>query len=103
MSEINMTTDRKINITIGINGKKHPIAILASEEELYREASKLVDRKLRAYQESFKGLKAEEGLGLVAFQFALEKLKLDREHDVSTFIAEIECLNDELNDFLSEE
>lgn len=96
-----MTTDRKINITVGINGRKYPTTILASEEEIYREAMKQVGNKLRAYQENFKDLNTEACLGLVAFQFALEKLKIDQKQNTSSFVAEIEMLNDELSDYLS--
>ncbi|MFV0365437.1 MAG: cell division protein ZapA [Mangrovibacterium sp.] len=98
-----MTTDRKINITIRINGHSYPSTILASEEESYRKAVKQVDDKLKLFQENFKTLSVEERLGLVAFQFALDKLRLEQEQDISTFVAEIEHLNDELSDYLSED
>ncbi|MFV0522272.1 MAG: cell division protein ZapA [Mangrovibacterium sp.] len=98
-----MTTDRKINITVGINGKKYPTTIPVNEEEIYRKAAKQVGNKLKAYQENFKNLNAEDCLGLVAFQFALEKLKLDQEQDISPFVDEIERLNDELSDYLSKD
>ncbi|MFV0291043.1 MAG: cell division protein ZapA [Mangrovibacterium sp.] len=98
-----MVDDRKINITIGINGKKYPTTISASEEEAYRKASKQVENSLKAYQERFKKLTIEDCLGLVAFQFALEKLKLDQEQSISEFVTEIERLNDELNDYLAKD
>ncbi|MFV0554487.1 MAG: cell division protein ZapA [Mangrovibacterium sp.] len=97
-----MTTDRKINITIGIAGKRYPLTISASEEETYRKAEKQVSESLKKSSgKNFEGLLQQDYLALVAFQFALAYLKIKHKQDVSDFVQQVELLNDELSDYLS--
>ena len=90
-----------IKIKVKIADYTHPMTIKRSEEEMYRKAAKLVDRRYTNYKEAYKSISDENMiLTFVALDFALQTLKLKEEKDVDIINEKIENLTKEIESFL---
>ncbi len=88
-------------INILINGVRMPLVIPREDEELYRDAEKLLNNYLNKYQERFNQRSMEEILTLVAYQLAVIITKQDRNMDVAPLAIKIQEINKELTELLS--
>ena len=88
-------------INILINGVRMPLVIPREDEELYRDAEKLLNNYLNKYQERFNQRSMEEILTLVAYQLAVIITKQDRNMDVAPLAIKIQEINKELTEKLS--
>lgn len=68
----------KIKINLQMAGSTYPLTILREEEEMVREAAKQVDIRLNAYREHYQNVTPEKIIAMVAYQFALENLKMKK-------------------------
>ena len=78
-----------------------PLVIPREDEELYRDAEKLLNNYLNKYQERFNQRSMEEILTLVAYQLAVIITKQDRNMDVAPLAIKIQEINKELTELLS--
>lgn len=68
--------DGQRNITVRIAGREYRLMVKsADEEELYRNAADLVNRKLASYQKKFLGKPEGDILSFVAFNVCLTNLR----------------------------
>lgn len=80
-----------------------PITIDREEEEMVREAARLVDVRLNAYKEHYSKLPLEQILIMVAYQFANESLIQKRRNDTEPYTAKVKELTDLLEDYFKKE
>ena len=93
----------KIKINLQIADSNYPLTIQWEEEEIIREAAKRVNIRLNAYREQYKNIAPEKVLAMVAFQFSLDKLRLDQRNDTEPYTAKIEELTELLEDYFRKE
>jgi cell division protein ZapA len=90
----------KIHITIG--GFRIPMSIARKDEQLYRDAEKLVEKYLDEFQKIYNQRPTEEILTLVAFRLAVVLTKSEMNQDTGPLAERVKLLNNELDTFLSE-
>lgn len=80
-------------------GSTYPLTILREEEEMVREAAKQVDIRLNAYREHYQNVTPEKIIAMVAYQFALENLKMKNRNDARPYADKIEELTEVLETY----
>ena len=80
-------------------GSTYPLTILREEEEMVREAAKQVDIRLNAYREHYQNVTPEKIIAMVAYQFALENLKMKNRNDTRPYADKIEELTEVLETY----
>ena len=89
----------KIKINLQMAGATDPLTILREEEEMVREAAKQVDIRLNAYREHYQNVTPEKIIAMVAYQFALENLKMKKRNDTRPYADKIEELTEVLETY----
>lgn len=77
-----------------------PLKIQREDEEIYRNAEKIVNKYLEQYRRQYSQRSMEEILTLVAYQLAVIISKQDIRQDEGPLAEKIEELNKELNKIL---
>ena len=86
-------------INIVIAGKKYPLTIKREEEEIARAAAEQINSKILQYRQHFAvEVDALDLLAMVAFQFSMQNMKLERLNE--SFSNEIGQLTKELEKYL---
>ena len=80
-------------------GSTYPLTILREEEEMVREAAKQVDIRLNAYREHYQNVTPEKIIAMVAYQFALENLKMKKRNDTRPYADKIDELTEVLETY----
>ena len=88
--------DDKIKIHLQMAGRTYPLTIRREDEETVREAARQVNVRLNAYREYYPEVGGEQLLGMVAYQFALENLRMKDRHDTAPYTAKLKELTDVL-------
>lgn len=93
--------DEQFVINIDIAGKKYPLTIKRSEEELARAASAQINSKILQYRQHFAvDVDIKDLLAMVAFHLSIHNLQLERKNDTSPFTEKIQQLTTELEAYL---
>lgn len=95
-----MGSTELFTINILINGVRMPLNIPREDEELYRDAEKLLNNYLNKFQERYNQKSMEEILTLVAYQLAVIIIKQNKNQDIAPLAIKIQELNKELQEFL---
>ena len=91
--------ENQLSIKLTIGNRQYPLKINRNEEEAIRKAARLINEKMKEYQESYAVRDTQDLLSMVALHFATEagnsRRKNADEKDVSLQkAAEIELLLD---------
>ena len=92
----------KIKINLQMAGASYPLTIYREEEEIVREAANQVDIRLNAYRQHYPGVSNERLMGMVAYQFALENLRLKDRNDTAPYTQKIRELTETLETYFKE-
>lgn len=90
----------EFTINILLNGVRMPLRIRREDEELYRNAEKIVNKYLRQYRENYSQRSMEEILTIVAYQLAVIVSRQEMNQDVTPLAEKILELNKELEGLL---
>lgn len=93
----------KIKINLQMAGASYPLTIPRTDEEIVREAAKQVDVRLNKYREYYPNVPPERLIAMVAYQFALENLRMKDRNDTAPYTAKIQELTEVLEDYFKEE
>ena len=93
--------DDKFTINVTVNGFKMPLNIPRKDEELYRNAEKLVEKYINHFQKQYNQHSTEQILIIVAFQIAVIVSKQEISEDVVPLADKIQALDDELKALLN--
>lgn len=93
----------KIKVNLQIADNNYPVWIERSEEEMVRKAAKQVNFKLNKYRERFPTVGTDRLLGMIAYDFSLENLKLEERNDTMPYTEKVRELTAELEDYLKKE
>ncbi|MFV0392032.1 MAG: cell division protein ZapA [Paludibacteraceae bacterium] len=88
------------NINILLNGVRLPLKIRREDEEIYRNAEKLVNKYLEKYRNHYNQRSMEEILTIIAYQIAVIASKQDLNSDVAPLAEKILELNNELKELV---
>lgn len=92
--------DDKFTINVTVNGFKMPLNIPRKDEELYRNAEKLVEKYIDYFQKQYNQRSTEQILIMVAFQIAVIVSKQEFSEDTVPLAEKIQALDDELKALL---
>jgi len=94
--------DKKIRINIPVGDAKHPLWIDPKDEPLYREAGRMVNRRITAYSTQFRGshLPPETILAMSAIDLAVLCQKKDAQANTEAEEAQLKQISDDLRSFL---
>ncbi len=95
-----MEDNKTFTINILLNGVRMPLNIRREDEEIYRNAEKIVNKYLEQYRRQFSQRSMEEILTLVAYQLAVIISKQKTNQDEAPMADKIEELNKELKKLL---
>lgn len=96
-----MNEQEKRNITLHIYDTDVTIRILPEQEEEYRLAGKLINERLNAYFQAFKGKKDDKEITFFAMiDIALKCVKAERRNDVSPYDNILKELTSEIAEVL---
>lgn len=93
--------DDIFTINVQIGGFRMPLKIARKDEELYRNAEKLVVKHLDKFQRIYNQRPTEEILIIVAFQIAVIVSKQELVQNTIPLAEKIQLLDQELEDLLS--
>lgn len=93
----------KIKVNLQIADMNYPVWIERNQEEMVRKAAKQLNLKLNRYREQYPGVEPVLLLGMVAYHYSLETLKLEERNDTLPFAQKLNELTAELNDCLGRE
>ncbi len=79
------------------------VTLGGKEEELTREAVRLVNNSLSTYQTTFPNLTKEKYLAMIAYDFCFKWLEGKDRNDIKPFIDKLEEFNKTLDEFMCEE
>lgn len=86
-----------ISIKLKIADREYPMRVNASEEEVIRKAGKVLNERIKAYQDKYRIDDKQDLLAMVAFDCWMEKNRQEMEHLeaeklVGTKLAQMEAL-----------
>lgn len=73
----------ELSIKIKIGNRDYPMRVKAEDEERIRKAGKLLNEKIKHYQNQFGIDDSQDLLSMVAFDFVVEKLKREDSSEVA--------------------
>ena len=95
--------DEKLLIRLNVVDRYYPLKVERHEEEKVRKAAKLINDKVLQYKQRYIDKDSQDFLAMAALQFVIKYLESENRTDVSPVISELKDLNDELEDFISQE
>lgn len=99
-----MAEDNKLHIRLHVYDTEIPVNIIRDEEELYRNAAKLITQTIGTYAELFKGRKSDKELLYMALiDIALRYEKESLRNDVGPVNDILAKLTSEIEDALKEQ
>jgi cell division protein ZapA (FtsZ GTPase activity inhibitor) len=92
----------EISIKINIADRVYPLKINSEDEENVRKAAKLVNDRLKEFQENYAVRDKQDLLSMCVLQIATEHLNLDRQQSTTslTVTQKIEQIDKKLTEFL---
>ena len=90
----------ELSIKIRIGNREYPMRVKAEDEERIRKAGKLLNEKIKTYQNQFGIDDTQDLVAMVAFDCLVEKLKREEASDASDdyALSEISKLNQLISD-----
>ncbi len=96
-------SDKLLNININIEGgHKYPLRINRKNEATYRKAAELLNKQIVNYKKQLQGGDDFDYLAMAAFHLAVEVIKNDRDTKTNEIKTEIENINQNLDNYLSQ-
>ena len=99
--------DKKIRINIPVGEARYPLWVDMDDEPIFREAARMVNRRLTAYMTKYRGaanLSPENYLAMAAVDLAATQLRLKSQNpDAEAISTELKQINTDLEQFLSSE
>ena len=95
--------DDKLRIRLLIGDVNYPLHIDRCDEQLYRDAARLINDMLNRYRETFPSLSKEQYLAMVALQNTYMYLENKQNNDTAPFAARLQQSIDQLAAYLDGE
>jgi cell division protein ZapA (FtsZ GTPase activity inhibitor) len=94
---------REISIKINIADRVYPLKINMEEEELIRRAAKLINDRLKEYQENYAVRDKQDLLSMCVLHYATTTLKAEKKvmHEDTDVAEKVYQLDQMLSDFFS--
>ena len=94
-----MSDNQNINLRIGES--MFPIVVPREDEEIYRNAEKMINQKLSTYAKKYPTLSVELHLKMALIDLSVNQVRLDNQNNVAPFIDLMSGLKREIEVALS--
>lgn len=98
--------DKKIRISIMVGETRYPLWVDPKEEPIFREAGRMISRRLVAYRTRYRGaadLSPYDMLAMAAIDLAADLQRRELDANPATASAELQDMVTDLQDFLGNE
>ncbi|MBN1769399.1 MAG: cell division protein ZapA [Prolixibacteraceae bacterium] len=95
--------DDEFTINVTIAERRYPIRIKRKDEETVRNAAKKINDRVLLYRKNYKGTDSQDFMAMAALQFVIEYIELVDKINIDPVMAQIEDINDHLNNYLKAE
>lgn len=91
-----------LSIKVNIANRVYPMTIAWEDEEIVRNAAKLIDQKIKEFEQAYAVKDKQDVLSMCALQFVVEKLKLEKKPIVEdeSVVEKLEELEQFVSDYL---
>ena len=96
--------DKKIRINIQVGEARYPLWVNMDDEPIFREAARMVNRRLIAYKTKFRGnanLAPDDFLAMAAIDLAASQLQQKPVVDTDDAASDLEQMKTDLEQFLN--
>ena len=95
--------DDKVRINIQIGDTKHPLFVKRDEEPIYRDAARMVNERVQAYNTKFRasGLPKDYLMAFAAVDIAVRFVKQNHDSNAEVAEASLQELAAEIREYLS--
>lgn len=69
----------KLSIRVQIGGRQYPLSIAPEKEEVIRKAAKLLNERIKSYQENFAVQDTQDLLSMSALEIGVRLMELEQE------------------------
>lgn len=92
----------KLTISLTIAGEKFSLPIVPEQEQIHREAAKMINSRITEYRERYATVPQSTLLAITALEFTMKLLKANERNDVGPLLKEIEEVSERLDAFVKE-
>ena len=92
--------EEKLNITIKIGAKSYPMNVRRSEEEKYRQASKLAQEQFLKYKKAFYDKPIDDILAMTVLDLAKKNIDLYSQKGSPEVFLELSDIVNDLGDYI---
>ncbi len=90
----------KLSIRIQIGGRQYPLSIAPEKEEIIRKAAKLINERMKSYQENFAVQDTQDLLSMSALELGVKLMEAEKQSS-SNSLPELEKQLSEAEQFIS--
>jgi cell division protein ZapA (FtsZ GTPase activity inhibitor) len=93
----------EISIKINIADRVYPLKVKMEEEEIIRKAAKLINERIKEYQENYAVKDKQDLLSMCVLHYATTSLQSEKKVQTEDFevVEKVDALDQLLNDFFS--
>ena len=92
--------DKMMKINLLIDCQRYPLNIRREDEQLYRDAAKLIDKTLNKYLSWKPELGASNHLAMAALELAFNLMTMKDKNDTKPYLEKLEELTKELDNYI---
>lgn len=95
--------DNKMKINLLIDCQRYPLNIRREDEQLYRDAAKLIDKTLNKYRSWRPELSSNQHWAMAALELAYAFISNKDRNDTQPYLKKLEELTEELDKYISKQ
>ncbi len=96
--------DKKLSLTLNIDGRPYPLKIDPSQEEAFRNAEKTINQRINQYRMTYdtnSGLIAQDFVVMAAIQILVQDFSLREKNDTKPMEDKIRSLIDKVDSYIN--
>ena len=93
--------DKMMRITLLIDCQRYPLNIRREDEQLYRDAAKMIDTTLNKYRSMWPELSTSNHWAMAALEIAFNLMNNEARNDTKPYLEKLKELTKELDNYIS--
>ena len=98
-----MIDEKMMKIHLQIDCQQYPLNIRREDEQLYRDAAKLINNKLNKYRSHMPDMDSNKHWAMAAFEIAFENISMKDRNDTKPYMEKLEELTKILDIYIRKE
>lgn len=92
----------KFTINVNIAGRPCNLTIARDEEEIVRQAARMINEKVNLYRGKYANADPMDFLAVTALQLGIKVLEAEKRNDISSILERLQEANKRLEEFVKE-